>query len=316
LRDEREGARWLEAALALGGDGLPLEPLVTRAYLLPGPSRLDEAEASAREALALYEASGNTAGRAESLSGIAGVLMARHRRDEGFRTACRALVAARRSGDPICVAEALTMKASTAPTLDAVLVAGREAIECYRALGNVKAATLVHNNLAYNAFVFGDWEECQRHVDAGLRIVHATGDELELAWLRGNEGLVALFTGAHDRAELAFRREVEYARVHSYDEMLLAGLSGLAAVFTTRDCDAVSARLIGAIEALDLGRLDDATAQRLEERFFAPARERIGAVTWGRARSAGARLGRAAAIALALDTARELGDRDRALAPR
>ena len=179
----------------------------------------------------------------------------------------------------------------------------------------MKAATLVHTNLAYNAFVFGDCEHAQQHVDAGLSIALATGDELELAWIRGNEGLVALFTGEPDRAVRAFSRELEYARDHAYEEMLVEGLTGLAAVFTTRGRDAVTARLIGAIEALEIGSVGDATMQRLQEDFFAAARERIGTPAWARGRAAGAGLDREATIALALETARDLGERDAALTP-
>ena len=320
LRDEREGARWLEAAFALGEEGVPPElrarARVCRAYLLAGPSTIDHADDAAREALALYEACGDLAGRADSLTAIAALTIRRHRRVEAFRTACEALALARRSGDPVRVARALTMKASSAPSLDAVLEAGEQAIERFRALGNVKAVTLAHTNLAYNAFVFGDYEQAQQHIDAGLRIVSATGDELELAAIRGNEGLVALFSGNHKRAELAFCGELEYVRDHGFDELLCEGLTGLAAVFTTRGRDAVAARLVGAIDALDITVFDDGTTQRLQAEFFDAARERIGATAWDRGRAAGAGLDREATIALALETARASASATPALTPR
>ena len=196
-----------------------------------------------------------------------------------------------------------------------MLAAGEEALERFQALGNVKAVTLVHTNLAYNAFGFGDYERAQRHVDAGLSIVKETGDELELAWIRGNEGLVALVTDQPERAAQAFSREVDYARDHAYDEMLAEGLRGLAALFAARGRDAIAARILGSLDELALGGQDESTAELLQARFFAPSRERIGATAWDRARSAGAGLDRDAVVTLALRTARDRGERDAAPAP-
>jgi predicted ATPase/DNA-binding SARP family transcriptional activator len=304
LRDEHESARWIEEASALEDSRVPAQlrgrALVCRAYLLPRPSRVGEAEASARQAFALHEACGDAIGCADSLSALAGLMVARDRREDAFQTASRAVSYARRSGDPRALAQALTMQASSAPTFPAVLAAGEEAIERYHALGNLKSVTLAHTNLAYNGIVFGDFAVAQQHIDAGLEIAEATGDALELAYTHGNEGLVALFTGDPTRAAIAFRDELKYADENTFEDMQHEALIGLAAVLATQRRDGESARVLGAVEALELGSFDAATADRLNASFFAPARDRAGATAWERDRAAGARVPRRQAIAAAL----------------
>jgi predicted ATPase/DNA-binding SARP family transcriptional activator len=256
LRDEHESARWIEEASALDDSQVPAQlrgrALVCRAYLLPRPSRVDEAEASARHALALHEACGDAVGCADSLSALAALMIARDRREDAFQTASRAVSYARRCGDPRALAQALTMQASSAPTFPAVLAAGEEAIERYQALGNLKSATIAHTNLAYNGIVFGDFGVAQQHIDAGLAVAEATGDALELAYTRGNEGLVALFTGDPQRAATAFRAELKYADENSFEDMQHEALIGLAAVLATQRRDGESARVLGAVDALEL----------------------------------------------------------------
>ena len=77
-------------------------------------------------------------------------------------------------------------------------------------------------------------------------------------------------------------------------------MSGLAALAAVAQRDDHAARLLGAAVAMSGERPPPQIAGRLEERFFAPSRARLGAASWEHARDAGARLDRDEAIEGAL----------------
>ena len=78
-------------------------------------------------------------------------------------------------------------------------------------------------------------------------------------------------------------------------------INGLACVAVARGEDELAARLIGAAEGTRPERHHSEIARQLEDRFFAPARARIGDRAWQSAYAAGAALTQRQAVDTALD---------------
>jgi hypothetical protein len=104
-------------------------------------------------------------------------------------------------------------------------------------------------------------------------------------------GLAALLGGHHDAARVAFRDELNIAHAHGLVTFYMEGLLGLAALAAADGDDHRAAVLQAAAWALKDRPVFPAEApvyERLEHRFLAPARERLGHDAW-EAASAGAR---------------------------
>ena len=76
--------------------------------------------------------------------------------------------------------------------------------------------------------------------------------------------------------------------------MLFEPLSGLGALAAAARDDENAARLYGAARTSSSEWHDPVIAERIEQRFFTPSRERLGTPAWEAAQAAGARLGPAA----------------------
>ena len=76
--------------------------------------------------------------------------------------------------------------------------------------------------------------------------------------------------------------------------MLFELLAGVGALAAAAGDDEKAARLYGAARASSYDWHDPVIAERIEQRFFTPSRERLGAPAWEAAQAAGARLGPAA----------------------
>lgn len=125
-------------------------------------------------------------------------------------------------------------------------------------------------------------------LDRALPLARELGDPLLQAFVWGNLGFEALFTGDLDRAHSAFDEQLRLCRKHVL-WVGAEGLTGLAAITARRGDPEHAARLLGAATAPGQCTDDDVTAE-LEERFFAPARARHGTRRWSEAHSAGAEL--------------------------
>jgi non-specific serine/threonine protein kinase len=122
---------------------------------------------------------------------------------------------------------------------------------------------------------------------------------LLLAFVCGNMGLAALYSGDLDRAQEAFEEQLRLCREHVF-WVAAEGLSGLAALAARRGDPKRAARLLGAATAIGPWDADTDVRDALEQRFFEPARRRYGAPRWSQAHAAGTRLSFEAAIDFAL----------------
>jgi hypothetical protein len=91
----------------------------------------------------------------------------------------------------------------------------------------------------------------------------------------------------------------EYGFDSEYGGFLAEAISGLAAVAAARGQDRTAATLSGIAEATG-ERHEPSVARRLDERFFAEARARLGKRTWQEAHAAGYALDVDHAIGIAL----------------
>lgn len=305
LRDPREGARWLRDALALEHEDLPVSvraaALGAYAALLDEARTFDEAEAAANESLELARSIGDDAQCAASMTALAFALLSVDRIEEGHRYATEAERLARKAHDEVKRASALHAMAVTALTFDEALTLGAQAAAALRGAGPNRALALLQTSLTYIALTHGDHDAAQRLTPEALHSAQTLGDPFALSFASGNEGLVTLLTGDAARASELFTRELQLANQYQFDLMLYEAISGLAGVAAARGEDELAARLTGAAETTGPERHHPALAQQLEDRFFAPARTRLGEQAWQSAYAAGAALTQGQAVEAALD---------------
>jgi predicted ATPase/DNA-binding SARP family transcriptional activator len=311
LRGRREGARWLRAALALPDRGVSASvraaALGAYAWCLAESGTLDtfdDAEAAALESLELARSIGAVAQCADSTTALAAALIGVDRLEDGYRRATEAERLAREAHDESKLVWALHMKALAAPTFGEALVLGEQAVAGHRRLGRDRGVALLQSSLAHNALVHGEHAAAQRLSREALRSAETLGDPFVLGFAQGNQGLVALFTGDIERASEAFERQLSYASRYQHDWMLHEAMNGFAGVSATQGEDELAARLIGAADAIAPYRHHPAVSSKLEDRFFAPARARIGERAWHEAQAGGAALTQRQAVEAALDAHR------------
>jgi len=296
---KREAASWLGAAVALPAAAVPVSvraaALAAHAYFLAeAPNAIEQAKAAARESLELRRSIGDLRGCARSASILAHVSMRANRNEEGYRHAREAERLARAAGDKQARVWALGSIAVMAPTLQEAITVGELATAAHRAAGNQRDLAVLQSSLVYAALVHGGHAVAERLSVEALDAAQTHGDPYVLALAQGNAGLAALFTGPPQRAEGAFARELQLVSRCGYDGLLFEALNGLAAVAAARRRDGTAATLSGAADALE--RHEPRVIQQLEERFFAPARVRLGEQSWHAAYAVGAKLDRNQAI--------------------
>ncbi len=302
----REPARWLEPALELLDHGIPraLRAAVLRAAAraLADPPTAARAQAAAREAVELARAAGDRREEAEALVALAHVLLQAHRVEETHRVAGEAVRLARELGDEDVLVEALELGATSAPALDEALALADEAVAIRRRAGHRQAIALLQSNLAYAALYLDRPDVAGRLADEALQVAEGLSTEADGAYARGNAGLAALLRGHVADAREHFTRELASAHELGDPGLLFEATEGLAALACAGGRDRLAATLHGAAVAGSADRHDPVIARRLEARFFAPARERLGDQAWQAALAAGRGLPRERVLHLGLAT--------------
>ena len=304
--DWREGARWIAVALALEPDTSPAvraKALTERAFHLSEPGTFAEAELAARQSLEIHEALGDTAGMSASLTALAWILNAQDRHRDATGPAAAAARCAREVDDPVLLAHALGQQAWAAPTLDETLDLGAEAAAEYRAMGNLFQVSRLQSGLSYDALCHGADEVALRMAEEAQQAAREIRNVRLTVSPRGNEGLAALLLGDIERATEAFRYELAVGHERAIDIVdLYEGITGLAAVCAALGQDELAARLCGAADVAPRQSHCATLQERLDERFFAPARMRSGTEAWQAAYDVGRRVPLSDAVAFALET--------------
>ena len=294
-------------ALAAAGEDAPA-PLRARALLALGNNSADhmpDPEYLAA-ALALFEDVGDERGVVRSLLCLSNAKSTRDDYEGGRRMAEEALRRARRLDDPALIGEALGEIGLAIDRVEDALPFLREATDHLRTVGNADLTARVLSTAGMAALredAYARSEELLRDaLDAALEVDHP----MLLALVQGNMGLAALLGGRHDAARAAFRNELTIAHAHDLVTFYMEGLLGLAALAAADGDDHRAAILEAAAWALNDRPVFPAEApvyERLEQRFIAPARERLGSDAWEEASAAARRLSADSAIALALEPA-------------
>jgi hypothetical protein len=279
-----EATSWLAAALERADDAVPVAVRATArqqyALNLTTTSTIEDAVRAARESLRLWRSMEGCSGCARSTWTLAQVLRRADRREEAYRYACDALELADRAGDAQTRAWVLSTMSLVAPTVQDVLSVGSQAVATHRAAGNQREVAAVESGIAYTALRHGADSAADTHAREALEAARDYGDPWALALAHGNAGLAALFNNAPGAAQRAFvselRLSVDYGFQSEYAPLLNEALSGLAAVAAAHGRDRTAATLSGAAEAATPEGNDPAIARRLDERFLAPARARLG----------------------------------------
>jgi len=299
-----EGARWLRDALALPREDVPLglqaAALGAYARFLSLPRTFDRAEVAAHESIELARSSGDVAQCAASMTTLAAGLMMVGRAEDGYRYATEAERLACEARDEPKHAIALEIKALTAPAFAEALELGEQAAAEHRRAGAYRRLATLQSSLTYNALVHGDVAAAERLTPEALRLAEMIGDSFVVCMAQGNLGLVALFTGDTTRSAQALTRELQLADRYRYEPQRYEAIHGLAAVAAARGHDELAARLLAAAEVSGPERHPAALERQLEQRYFGPARARLGERAWRAASAAGAALTTSETIETAL----------------
>jgi predicted ATPase/DNA-binding SARP family transcriptional activator len=305
-----EGLEWLGAALEAAGDAAPIGERArarrAQVHLLAGKGSvydwqgsMKDARARANEALALSRQAGDPAGVGQALLGLAQLEVAeplpqRRRRE----LAEEALALARESGDDRLVAFALRARALALSAAEGSAEFDA-AVAALRRVGSSRELAGLYSDAAYNAIKEGRPERASPLLDQALALARELGDPVTLAFVCGNLGLEALFSGDLDRARAAFNDQLRICREHVL-WVAAEGLSGLAAVAAQRDDPKHAALLLGAATGIGPWDADADVGDALEQQFFEPARQHYGERRWSKQHAAGTRLSLEEAIDLAL----------------
>jgi hypothetical protein len=187
-----------------------------------------------------------------------------------------------------------------APTLQEALAVGAQAAAARRAAGNLRQLARIQASLAYTA-LYHDAPVVARELCAeALDVTAATDDPYLVTLAAGNTGLAALFEDDRDAAAGAFALQLRTGTRHGYADLLFEGLSGIGALAAAAGNDEDAAKLEGAARASTSDWHDPVIAERLEARFLAPARARLGEQRWEAARAVGGATEVATAVEAAL----------------
>ena len=299
-----EGVRWLKAAIDAAGPNVPLDDLA-RAYraevvLLEDQGAWHGSRAEslsiASKAVALSRRAGDPAGIAAALLHLSAFVQDDPERVKAL--AEEALPYARTAGDELLIADALAIRAVNSPISD-VEAQVAEIGALYRKVGDIHGIAGLYSYAGYVAIAQGRYEHAAVFLDQTLELAERSGEPFRVILAFGNLGLASLFTGDLENARAHFGDELRLCREHAVHWMAAEGLAGLGAVAACRNEAERAARLLGAAESL-AQVLSDPVGAKLEQEFFAPARERIGEERWRAAYADGARLGFEDAVSLAL----------------
>ncbi|MDA0167207.1 hypothetical protein OM076_43505 [Solirubrobacter ginsenosidimutans] len=271
-----------------------------RAVLSPfgSPERRRDAEA----AIHAFAALGDRPGEIEATFALIEAELNDGEWERAERLGQRALVLA--GDDPLWRGRALSFVTFASGAIARARETIDESVRCLSAAGATVEVAMILSSVAFLAIRDEAYDEAAELLDEALDAARAGGAGAHrIAQIRGNQGLVALFTGRHAAAERAFRDELEHGREGRFRNVLPEGLLGLAGVAAAMGEHLRSARLAGAAEACTTAAIfavDELVLERVRKRFLVPACAAFGDARWRRAERAGASLSPREAVTEAL----------------
>jgi predicted ATPase/DNA-binding SARP family transcriptional activator len=302
---DREGLRALDAALDAAGAAS--DRLRARAHLARCEltwSHRDARRDDAAEALALARASDDREAQCMALEALARDAAWAMDPDHARELAREARALAEQLGDPFHVAMAVSRQAYVADTLPEALPFATEATALLRRCGSVHEIAQMLIAVVMIAFDYEAHDAAEELAVEGVRAARESSNPHLLSMALGNSGLSALFLDRIDVARRRYRDQLAICRRERFeDDWTAEPVIGLAAVAASAGEWQRAAMLVGACEEPFRRRVvaaDVPVIERLFARFFAPAREALGAAAWARAEAEGRALAREAAFDLAL----------------
>jgi tetratricopeptide (TPR) repeat protein len=292
-----EAHRWLSVALATRGAERPTREraealwrlAMAPAWVTVGADFL-AAEVAAKESLRLAEQLHDVRGRADALLTRGALMYLQHRRTEALEFICDAVACARDARDTVMLADALNVQALCVETVEAALQAGDEATALYAQNGNTQRYAIVTSNLSYVALIHAEYNVAGSLIDRAWTAIGDSDDPRARVSALTNQGLLALFLDRYDEAVATLRQCIIAAPDIRRDGQLGELTDGIAAAFAAMGDAEYAATLHGAAQSTNPPH-SPPIVERLEARFFAPARERLGEESWQVAWDAGAALG-------------------------
>ena len=302
-----DAVEWVDRVLALpGADAHPVlsaQAMCSKAPSLWHLGRTAEEIVVVEETVTAARRTGDPLVLSQALAMNSGRALAMGQLDLAGAHADEALEYATQAGDEWAVAMAWFARATAATTIADLRERTDRAVGLLSATGNVHRLTDLLGSAAYSALCMGSDQDAKLFVEHAFAASRRFGRYYGWMMLEGNRGLVALFTGDTPAARDAFREELRLSRELVVQPFAQEGLMGLAAVATIDADDDRAARLLGASESLRSDPVD-AVQERLATQFFGPARERLGADAWDAAEREGRALSFAEAAAYGLEESR------------
>jgi predicted ATPase/class 3 adenylate cyclase len=302
-----DAVEWVDRVLALpGADAHPVlsaQAMCSKAPSLWHLGRTAEEIVVVEKTVAAARRTGDPLVLSQALAMSSGRALAMGQLDLAGAHADEALEYATQAGDEWAVAMAWFARATAATTIADLRERTDRAVGLLSAAGNVHRLTDLLGSAAYSALCMGSDADAKLLVERAFAASRRFGRYYGWMMLEGNRGLVALFTGDTPAARDAFREELRLSRELVVQPFAHEGLMGLAAVATIDADDDRAARLLGASESLRSDPVDT-VQERLATQFVAPARERHGAEAWDAAEREGRALTFADAVAYGLEEPR------------
>jgi hypothetical protein len=304
MRRDPDALRWVEAALAAGGEQATTQDRahaqLARSYLHRSSGSPAAQRDAATEALELYRDLEDEVGVATSLASLASGAMRVNDVAKGRWWAQEACRHARASGDDVTLGLALATLATAVGSDERIRVV-HEAGALLRGVGNDRQIVRVYGNAAYASLVDGRPAEALDLLEVAVSAAESLDDLSFQTFLCGNLGLAHLFTGDLRQARVQFTREIVLCAEQALRYGLEEGLAGLAAIDAAEGGNESAATLLGAARSLGSWQPQDTVIlDRLEHDYFEIARARLGAPAWQQAQRQGAHMTHEEAIAYAL----------------
>jgi predicted ATPase/DNA-binding SARP family transcriptional activator len=300
--------RWCDHAVAAAGDDVPLS-LLARAEFAVGFNSSDPGERFRHDlaALALFRELDDDMMVARCLVDLA--MTARLDGDPARAVAhgAEAVEHARHVGDDGVLGAALAELSGSTLDVAATVPLARAAVTHLRAAGAHELAAQVLSDVCLVA-ALGDAHEMGEQLgNEAAAAAAAVGDVWTIAYVQGNVAAAALLGDRHEGARAGLQEGLMITVAHSLPRFTrFVPLHGLAALAAATGEDRRAAVLSGAAWAIDTRPVDytgQPVNRRLEQRFLAPARERLGSDAWEAANNEGRHMTADAAIAFALQPA-------------
>jgi len=197
-----------------------------------------------------------------------------------------ALRHAERTGDPALIGLASSSIARATRRTDDALPHVKTAVERLRAVGATEEIAALLSSKAFGALAEDAFEQANDLLAAADEVLPAVSSPFVVALVHSNRALAALLRGRLEEAATAFAEQIAVARAGAFPTFYFEAFLGFAALAAAHGDDHDAALLATASELNDdrgVYESEKPVYDKVQARFLAPARERLGKAAWDRA---------------------------------